>query len=473
MYFNSEDEDSGSSFSGVGAYDDTAAQKLLNRFANDQILTEGIHATIYKIDTDNADGAATGAGLRAVKLVSAFKNARLEPHDIRSEVHVLARLSHPNIIQLLEASYSHQQKIYQITMPIPQPAPKRALQYSALAKSFLYQITSALAYLHAQTDEHAPIAHRDLKPSNILVPSDGCIKLIDFGISWEDRPRGHGASFQEPRGLHDNGRLNGFSDAPKPDWDETPESMCCQVSSGPYRALELLFAPRRYDALAVDLWSLGVLASGFFTSLAFKPKGAGAGLREFDWDALIPEGTTAGSGPANQSPPEPDPTVPFNSLDMDTSAGGTWYRIPIFDSTRGEIGLIASVFKVLGTPTDTSWPGFKSLPAASALVFNPVSPRPLKPLLPNIPPSHAQSDDRIIGACLAADGENAVKFIEQLVCYPPESRTKAVDLLRHAYFTEGCTLVLPSTLTPAGQPLIQGGLETLPELISIFSANVE
>ncbi|KAG8707474.1 hypothetical protein FRC08_000480 [Ceratobasidium sp. 394] len=482
MYSDSDDDDS--SIFGGGAYDDNA------------IIAEGVHATIYKIDLNDArsssDEAVAEAGLRAVKSVSAFKNARLEPHDIRSEIHILARLGHPNIIQLLEASYSHQQKIYEITMPfIPltlshllenpncspypprqrheapnttRPAAQAASKFLALAKSFLFQVTSALAFLHT----HGPqaIAHRDLKPSNILVPSDGCIRLIDFGISWEDRPRGHGASFQETRGLHDNGRLNGFSDAPKPEWDETPEHMCCQVSSGPYRALELLFAPRRYDALAVDLWSLGVLASGFFTSFVFKPKEIGTDLREFDWDALIPDGTAVAPVSANESPPDPDPTIPFNLPDIGTDVGGAWHRMQLFDCTRGEIGLIASIFKLLGTPTDATWPEFTSLPAASALVFNPVSPRPLRPLLPHLPPSHMQIDDPTTGSCLAADGENAVDFVERLIRYPPGSRTKAPDLLRHAYFAEGCPLLLPPGYTGSEQRLTQEGLGSLSDLIT-------
>ncbi|KAG8744659.1 hypothetical protein FRC10_009692 [Ceratobasidium sp. 414] len=494
MYLDSDDDSS--IFSEARPYDDNTSvmqpKKPLTVSVNWQIVAEGIHATIYKIDQNDArissHETVAGAGLRAVKSVSAFKNARLEPHDIRSEIHILARLSHPN---LLEASYSHQQKIYEIAMPFipltlghllenpncsPYPPPRhrealnttqpaaKSSQFLALAKSFLYQITSALAFLH--THESQPIAHRDLKPSNLLVSSDGCIRLADFGISWEDCPRGHGASFQEPRGLHDNGRLNGFSDAPKPEWDETPEHMCCQVSSGPYRALELLFAPRRYDALAVDLWGLGVLASGFFTSFVFKPKEISMDLREFDWDALIPEGAAAAPASEIQSPPDPDPTLPFNVPDIDTDVGGTWHRMPLFDCTRGEIGLIASIFKLIGTPTDTTWPGFKSLPAASALVFNPVSPRPLRPLLPHLPPSHMQTGGSAIGSCLAADGENAVDFIKRLIRYPPESRTKAPDLLRHAYFAEGCPLLLPPIYTDSEQNSTQEGLGSLPDLIA-------
>jgi serine/threonine protein kinase len=65
--------------------------------------------------------------------------------------------------------------------PIPTPSP-RENRFSLLAKSVIYQILSALAYLH---DPVRGIAHRDIKPCNILLTADGVVQLIDFGIAWE------------------------------------------------------------------------------------------------------------------------------------------------------------------------------------------------------------------------------------------------------------------------------------------------
>jgi serine/threonine protein kinase len=58
-----------------------------------------------------------------------------------------------------------------------------AAQFTVLAKSIMVQILSALAFLHADTRR---IAHRDIKPSNILLTEEGCVKLIDFGVAWQD-----------------------------------------------------------------------------------------------------------------------------------------------------------------------------------------------------------------------------------------------------------------------------------------------
>ncbi|CAE6445425.1 unnamed protein product, partial [Rhizoctonia solani] len=199
--------------------------------------------------------------------------------------------------------------------------------------------------------------------------------------------------------------------------------MCCQVSSGPYRAPELLFAPQQYDANATDLWSLGVLASGFFTSLRFEPKSSASEPGEFDWDALVLESNISADD-TDRMNKLPDETIPFNVpgsvTDMDRA--GTWHRMALFDSTRGEIGLIASIFKLLGTPTETTWPEFNALPAASALVFNPMSPRPIRPLLPNIMPGEPPLSPAT-GLDCTQDRENVIELIQGLVRYPPSSRT--------------------------------------------------
>lgn len=58
-------------------------------------------------------------------------------------------------------------------------------QFIAISKSLMFQVLCAVAFLHDTTRR---IAHRDIKPRNIMLSKEGCVKLIDFGISWKNEP---------------------------------------------------------------------------------------------------------------------------------------------------------------------------------------------------------------------------------------------------------------------------------------------
>ena len=56
-------------------------------------------------------------------------------------------------------------------------------QFNTIARSIMLQILCALAFLH---DEQRRIGHRDIKPANIMLTRDGCVKKVDFGVSWKE-----------------------------------------------------------------------------------------------------------------------------------------------------------------------------------------------------------------------------------------------------------------------------------------------
>lgn len=98
----------------------------------------------------------------------------------------------------------------------------------AVVKGFLKQTLHALSFCHERC-----VIHRDIKPSNILLTADGTVKLGDFGLARVLPP--------------------GFTG-----------SLSHQVATRWYRAPELLFAARHYDA-SVDVWSLGAVTAELLT----------------------------------------------------------------------------------------------------------------------------------------------------------------------------------------------------------------
>lgn len=86
------------------------------------------------------------------------------------------------------------------------------------------------------------------------------------------------------------------------------------------------------------MWSLGSTFAEFFTSLKL--------CDEYEEDEEYPP--TA----------ETDNKVPFfipEGLRIG-QPGTKWARDTLFDGMRGEIGLAWSIFKIMGTPTEQTWP---------------------------------------------------------------------------------------------------------------------
>jgi serine/threonine protein kinase len=88
--------------------------------------------------------------------------------------------------------------------------------HAIITRSILFQVLHALAYLHGQ---NPPIAHRDINPGNILLTRNGTVKLVDFGIGWDQGLRTFTISGED----YQDDIYN---------WKEDPEDMCGQVATG-------------------------------------------------------------------------------------------------------------------------------------------------------------------------------------------------------------------------------------------------
>lgn len=115
----------------------------------------------------------------AVKLLSDSPAA--DEDRFRSEVRTLARLSHPNLVRVLDAGQSAGH-LFLVMELIEGTTLAERLRQGALPPDAAARLGSAmaaaLAYVH-----RAGVVHRDIKPANILLDRDGGAHLADFGIA--------------------------------------------------------------------------------------------------------------------------------------------------------------------------------------------------------------------------------------------------------------------------------------------------
>ncbi|KAG9508538.1 Serine/threonine-protein kinase DCLK1, partial [Fragariocoptes setiger] len=124
---------------------------------------------------------------RALKLIDKVRCTGKEDM-IYNEVNILKRLKHNNIVTLIE-EFDYPLQLYLILELVQDGDLFDAISNVTSFPEYqvatmIYNLSSALTYLHAQK-----IAHRDIKPENLLISiqEDGSqsVKLADFGLAVE------------------------------------------------------------------------------------------------------------------------------------------------------------------------------------------------------------------------------------------------------------------------------------------------
>jgi len=145
------------------------------------------------------------------------------------EIEILSQCKHVNVVGLL-ACYLNENRLSMMlefcaggavdSLMIKLQRPLTEPQIAFIARG----VCAALDYLHANL-----VIHRDLKAGNILLTSNACVKLADFGVSAKMKDR--------------NERRDSFIGTPY--W-MAPEVMVCET-----------LKDQPYDCMA-DIWSLGI-----------------------------------------------------------------------------------------------------------------------------------------------------------------------------------------------------------------------
>ncbi|CXI92292.1 serine/threonine protein kinase KIN, putative [Plasmodium berghei] len=119
----------------------------------------------------------------AIKILNKKKLLRIISYDkILREIKIHKKIDHNHICRFYEV-HENKNNIYMILEYLGNGdlltyICKNSNINENIAKRILYQLISAIEYLHKIN-----IVHRDLKPENILLDHNNNIKLIDFGLS--------------------------------------------------------------------------------------------------------------------------------------------------------------------------------------------------------------------------------------------------------------------------------------------------
>jgi len=162
-------------------------------------LGAGAFGTVYRARLKGSHGFSQEV---AVKLVD---NARIKSNptlvvSLADEAHILARISHPNIVQVRQfEQFSHEVigDVYGLVMELVRGSTIGGLLKKCRAAevvlplpatvSLLLEAADSLRYAHGLTTEdgaYLGLVHRDLKPENLLVDAEGHLRVLDFGIAW-------------------------------------------------------------------------------------------------------------------------------------------------------------------------------------------------------------------------------------------------------------------------------------------------
>ncbi|GBG63098.1 hypothetical protein CBR_g36585 [Chara braunii] len=231
-------------------------QTPLHRMIGDYIVTQQIGSGSFAVVWKGRHKLTSTEV--AIKEIATDKLNRKLQDSLESEVAILKRANHPNIIHLLEIVKSHDRIFlvleYCAGGDLSEYIKRHGRVPEATARNFMRQLAAGLRVLRDNN-----LIHRDLKPQNLLLSTADrklTLKIADFGFARSLMPQG------------------------------LAETLC---GSPLYMAPEILQF-QRYDAKA-DLWSVGAI---LFELVTGRPPFGGANhvqlLRNIERsEARIPE----------------------------------------------------------------------------------------------------------------------------------------------------------------------------------------
>jgi len=145
------------------------------------------------------------------------------------------------------------------------------------------------------------------------------------------------------------------------------------------------------------------------------------------------------------------PSLPPSSPSLPTIAGifaEFLTKSPLFAS-RGEVEAISQIFKLLGTPSDQDWPGWRQLPEV----------RKLRAAERQYPPAGLRKALRLGGSAAgfaagAFVSDAGLELLQSLLTCDPARRATAAEALAHRFWSEA-----PAPCDPRFLPAFPSALD--------------
>ena len=173
------------------------------------------------------------------------------------EARATARLNHPHIVTIYHTGETRGRPYLALEYLEGQTL-RRRLQEGRCGRAEALRIGQAVA--EAIAEAHAQrILHRDLKPENVVIPRDGRLRVVDFGLAKLIDP-GEAITRSQHAAAGADGADPGAADTPT-----LPEDAAASVLSrqGAIRGTPEYMAPEQWleaeVTAATDVWALGTL----------------------------------------------------------------------------------------------------------------------------------------------------------------------------------------------------------------------